>query len=310
MASFRRHRSERPDVEAVQKVELVKNLCSTSSPVVFYGKMQELLDLLVHQKEEVPLDVAALQLSQIEYPHLTVEPFLQLLDSHANELSERLDEDTEGEEFITLLNDYLFEELGFRGNEEDYYHPANSCLSEVLMQRVGIPISLGVVYMEIGRRLDRPLHGIGLPGHFLVQYDDGDFTAFIDPFHGGRVLAPAECFELSREVTNLDVSLDDAVLQPVSRRHILIRMLNNLRSVYFRRQDPKKAVAVLDLLIGADPFSPEEYKQRGVCQAQINAFKEAQFDLETYLKLSPAAKDRKDVEHQIELMKRWLAATS
>ncbi len=272
--------------------------------------MEELRDLLVNGNEDVPLDVAALQLATIEHPGCPVDPFLHLLDSHANEFAERIDSDTDGDEFVELLNQYLIEELGFRGNEEDYYHPDNSCLNEVLAQRVGIPITLSIVYMEIARRLARPIYGVGLPGHFLIEYNDGDFSTYIDPFHGGHLLTAAECCELAKEITGLDITADPAALEPVSRRHIIVRMLNNLRSVYFRRNDPAKAVQVLDLLIEADPSSAEEYKQRGICQAQVKAYKKAHIDLEMYLKLSPEAHDRKDVEDQIERMKRWLAATN
>jgi len=269
--------------------------------------MHHLKDLLVNGNEDVPLDVAALELATIEHPDSPVEPFLQLLDSHATELGERVDEDTDGEEFVHLLNDYLVEELGFRGNEDNYYHPDNSCLNEVLAQRVGIPITLSVVYMEIARRLDRPIFGIGLPGHFLIEYNDGDYASYLDPFHSGRLMSAEDCCELSREITGLDISNDSNALQAVSRRHILVRMLNNLRAVYFRQNEPNKAVQVLNLLIEADPSSAEEYKQRGICQAQIKSYQAARADLETYLRLAPKAHDRKDVEDQIERMKKWLA---
>jgi regulator of sirC expression with transglutaminase-like and TPR domain len=270
--------------------------------------MDHLRDLLVNGSEAVQLDVAALELATIEHPGSPVEPFVQLLDSHANELAERLDSNTSGEEFVELLTDYMVEELGFHGNEDNYYHPDNSCLNEVLAQRVGIPITLSIAYMEIARRLDRPIMGIGLPGHFLVEYNDGEYSSYIDPFHSGRLMTAEDCCELSREITGLDISNDPAALTPVSKRHILIRMLNNLRAVYFRRNEPAKAVKVLNLLIEADPSSAEEYKQRGICQAQIQSFDAAKLDLEMYLRLAPKAHDRKDVEDQIERMKKWLAA--
>jgi regulator of sirC expression with transglutaminase-like and TPR domain len=269
--------------------------------------MQQLLDLLARHDENVRLDVAVLQLATVEHPELHLEPFLELLDSHAKELSERVNDDTEGEEFVELLNEYMIDELGFQGNDEDYYNASNSCLNDVLTNRVGIPITLAVLYMEIGRRLNRPIFGIGLPGHFLAQYDDGDFCTYIDPYNGGRLLADSDCYHLAKEITGIDVSADPTVLAPVSKRHIAIRMLNNLRAVYFRSQEPRKAVEVLTLLIEADPRSADEYKQRGICRAQIKLYKGARADLETYLKLSPQASDRKEVEEQIERMKRWMA---
>lgn len=269
--------------------------------------MDELLDLLARRNEGVPLDVVALQLAAIEHPDLAPGPYIALLDSHASELGERVDDETSGEDFVRLLNEYLVEELGFRGNERDYYSASNSCLNMVLTERVGIPITLAVLYIEMGRRLDRPVYGIGLPGHFLVQYDDGEFSTFIDPFNGGRLLFEQECLELAKQATGYDVSSDSSVLLPVSKRHIVIRMLNNLRAVYFKQQNPAKSSAVLDLLIAAEPAAADAYKHRGMCRSQMELFKGARTDFETYLRLEPQAFDRAEVEAQIERLKRWLA---
>lgn len=269
--------------------------------------MQELIDLLARRRKDVPLDVAALQLATIEYPEISVEPFLVLLDSYATELGERIPAGADGSEFIELMNEYLVDELGFEGNSQDYYSPANSCLNEVLTKRTGIPITLSILYMEIARRLNRTMHGVGLPGHFLVKYEDKDFSVFIDAFNGGQLLFNTECFDLARKVTGMDIAEDDRILEPVSNRHILIRMLNNMRAVYFRQQNPAKALKVLDLLITADEGSAEEYKQRAFCRTQLNLFKGARSDLETYLKLAPQAQDRGEVEQQLAELKKWLA---
>ena len=270
--------------------------------------MHELRELLQGGPGDPGLDVAALQVATVEYPEISPASFVEVLDSYGRELSERVNPTTDGEDFIHTMNEYMFEELGFEGNQDDYYHPANSCLNEVLTKRVGIPISLSVVYMEVARRAGREVHGIGLPGHFIVQYEDAKITAFIDPFHGGRLMFETECYELAREITGLDISSDTNVLKPVSKRQILVRMLNNLRSVYIQRQQPLKAVEVLSLLIESDPGSPDEYKQRGVCLAQLNRFTQARADLEMYLKLSPDAPDRDPVSQQIERITRYLAA--
>jgi regulator of sirC expression with transglutaminase-like and TPR domain len=254
----------------------------------------------------VPLDVAALQIATIEYPELAVEPFLVLLDSHATEFGERVNARTSGEEFIDLLNHYLFEELGFQGNSEEYYDPANSCLNEVLTRRLGIPISLSLVYIEIGRRLGRPIHGVGLPGHFLVSYEGADFQAIIDPFHAGQIRSEQECYELAREATGVPLQDDPDLLAPVSNRHIAIRMLNNLRSIYFQRREAFKAVRVLDLLIESAPDSAEEYKQRGVCLARIERYEEARDDFEKYLRLAPNAADRRQVAAELDRVRRLI----
>jgi regulator of sirC expression with transglutaminase-like and TPR domain len=176
----------------------------------------------------------------------------------------------------------------------------------VLTERVGIPITLSVAYMEIARRLDRPLYGIGLPGHFIVQYDDGDFSAYIDVFNSGQILLESECFALSKQVTGQDPGADHDLLRPVTKRYILVRMLNNLRAVYFRQKSPPKAAEVLNLLIAAEPDVADSYKQRAICRAQMEMYRGARSDFELYLRLNPHAHDRVQVEAQIERLRAWL----
>jgi regulator of sirC expression with transglutaminase-like and TPR domain len=268
--------------------------------------VRELADLLARNDESVPLDVAALQLATIEYPDITVEPFRMLLDSYARELGQRVSPSADGEEFIGTFNEYLFDELGFEGNDQDYYDPANSCLNEVLTRRKGIPITLSLVCIEIARRLQRPITAIGLPGHFIVRYDDGKFATYIDPFNNGQLLFETECYDLARRATGLQLRNDRTLLAPVGTRQIIVRMLNNLRSAYFLRQDPQKALKVLDLLIQADPSSAEEYKQRGIFRARLHLYQSARTDFETYLKLAPDAPDREDVAKQLNSLQAWL----
>src|SRR5580692_10869656 len=204
--------------------------------------MQAVLDLLTGRSDEPGLDRAALELGRIEYPGLAVEPFLGMLDSYAVELSERPGGRSGGADYVDAANRYLFGELGFTGNAGNYYDPRNSCLNEVLTARTGIPIALAVVYLEIGRRLAQPVFGIGLPGHFLVQYRDAQFSAFIDVFNAGRLLTAEACFELARQSTGIPLSDDPRMLAPASPREILTRMLRNLRGVYLHRQAYGKAL--------------------------------------------------------------------
>lgn len=269
--------------------------------------MQELLRLLAARDESVPLDVAALDLATIEYTQLDPAAYVALLDSYARELGERVPAAAGGAEFVRIANQYLFQELGLSGNETDYYNPANSCLNAVLASRRGIPITLAVIYLEIGRRLGRPTAGIGLPGHFILNYDDGDFAAFIDVFHQGRLLDAPACFELARRITGRDFSRDPEALAPVGKRQILIRMLHNLRVVYFRRQDWRRAVDVLTCLIQGNPGSAEEYKQRAIGQAQMRRYRAAINDLERYLELAPDAADRDGISRQLDHLRHSFA---
>ena len=223
--------------------------------------MDGLLELLQGRSDSVELDGAALELAGIEHPGLDPKPYLDLLDSHAAELAGRLGKRADGRAFVIAANEYLFSELGFTGNAADYYNPANSCLNDVLSARAGIPITLSVVYMEIARRLGRTVRGIGLPGHFVVRYEDRDFLTYLDPFHEGRLLTAAECFEVASEASGRAVPQDSSVLNPVDKRQILVRMLSNLRGVYLMRHSFGKAVQVLNLLIAAHPGASGEYEK-------------------------------------------------
>jgi len=249
------------------------------------------------------LDRAALEIARIEYPDLDAAPYLGLLDDFAAAIAERTDDLNDGERFIQATNEYLFGELGFQGNEADYYNPDNSCLNRVLETRLGIPISLSVIYIEIARRLARPVSGVGLPGHFIVLYDDGQLRAFIDPFHAGALVDEARCRELSQME-----ALDPELLAPVDKRYIAIRMINNLRRLYFTRHEPEKAIRVLDLLIAADPASADEHKQRGIALLQQHRMGDSLAEFRRYLELSPDAPDRERIEEQIRAVAFWLAS--
>ena len=269
--------------------------------------MQSLLKALKSETSQTPLDVPALELATIEFPLIIVPHFVEILDSHAVELSERISDETDGQEFVEIANDYLFEELGFTGNDDDYYNAHNSCLNEVLANRTGIPISLAVVYMEIARRLAKPVYGIGLPGHFLVKYDDGAFEAYIDVFHGGRLMTGSECLALVADTVGPDDAPNAEILEPVGSRQILIRMLNNLRLIYFRTKEHYKTAEVLNLLIEASPGSADEHLQRAVVSGQLRRFRAAVRDFEEYLRLAPGTTNRNEIERQIGLIQKYLA---
>jgi regulator of sirC expression with transglutaminase-like and TPR domain len=264
----------------------------------------EALRAAIQDQPEGRLDVAALEIARIETPDLDPAPFLAILDRIASEIAARVPASADGREFVRVTNDYLFGDLGFRGNEADYNDPRNSCLNYVLDRRTGIPITLSVVYVELARRLGRPVTGVGLPGHFIVQYDDADFSVYIDPFHSGRLLSAEDCLQLARDRTgeNADVT----ALAPVGARYIVVRMLNNLRSSYFRGKQFGKMVAVTDLLIEAFPENAEYYKARGVARLRMRQFRGAHEDLELYLQYSPDAQDRAQVTAQLGAIHRWL----
>ncbi|MEZ5356270.1 MAG: transglutaminase-like domain-containing protein [Bryobacteraceae bacterium] len=272
--------------------------------------MDELRHWLTAPNAEIRLDKAALQIAAIEYPHLSEEPeraaaFLEILDSHARELG-ALTAGVEGQKWVRAAGEYLFTNLGFTGNEADYYSPSNSCLNDVLLTRTGIPITLAVVYLEVARRLGRPVAGIGLPGHFLVRFDDGEYSTYVDCFHGGRLLTAGECRALALEVARVDIANNPAALEPVSARSIAIRMLHNLRYAYLRASNAAKAVQALDLLIEAEPGHVALLRERGDLLTYLGRPAAALADWERYLRLAPTADDRDAVRERASLLRRSL----
>jgi len=270
-------------------------------------RVKSLLDALRDDRSRVTLDIAALELASIEFPGLDNEAFTFRLDQLAEQVGSQLTPGANGLDFVKASNELLFEVMQFRGNAEEYYDPRNSCLNSVLMRRLGIPITLSVVYMEVARRLSRTVHGVGLPGHFIVAYEDSEARYWIDPFHGGQILSFADLCTLAKDTAGVDLRLNPAVLAPVTKRQILVRMLSNLKVIYMRGEAFDKARQVLDLLIEATPEYAEEYRHRGLVHLRQLNHRAAKADLETYLRLEPESPEREQVEKQLVLIERWKA---
>ena len=256
--------------------------------------MDHLRQLLAEEASRTRLDRAALELAAIQFPGLDATPSLARLNELAAQLGDRLRNFNDGREFVEKAQSFLFGELGFHGNEQDFFDPLNSCLNQVLERRTGIPISLAVMYMEIARRLHMPVFGIGLPRHFVLEYNDGNYATYIDPFHGGRPISPRDCFNLAGATV-----ADPALLRRVNHKQILMRMLQNLDHAYARLRDFRRGVAILDLLIAGAPETGPWYKRRGLFLAELGRNQPARRDLEKYLELEPDAGDREEIQLQI-----------
>ena len=266
--------------------------------------MRALRDLLVSESEW-PLDLAAAQLARIEYPDLEIEPVLAQMDGMARAIAAR--NPGSGEAFVKAANQYLFNELGFTGNDFDYYDARNSCINDLLKRRLGIPISLAVLYMEIARRLDQPVYGIGLPGHFICSYNDGRYSAFIDPFHKGRIMTAAECEELVKERTGTAILNKTVAFRRASKRQIITRMLQNMKGIYHKKEQWNKALQISNLLVEAYPHAPEEVRARAVAHLQMRRFAAGRADLKRYLELAPQAPDEAMIREQIGNLDKWSA---
>jgi regulator of sirC expression with transglutaminase-like and TPR domain len=261
--------------------------------------------VLAEGSVRVRMDRAALDLASIHFPDLEPEPFLDRLNDLASSLGDRLRNFNDGRDFVEKASSYLFGELGFHGNETDFFDPRNSCLNQVLERRTGIPITLAVMYMEIARRLHMPVFGIGLPRHFVLEFNDGNFATYIDPFRGGRAITAEECFALAGAKV-----ADPILLQRSTPKQIAMRMLQNLHGVYLRTQDSEKAIATLDLLLQGAPEIASWYKRRGMLSLELKRYHAARRDLLKYLELEPDATDREAIQQQLQAIHLWLAQVS
>ncbi len=285
----------------------MNNTASLDSPSGKLTRVERLRDALRHERSKITLDIAALEVATVEFPGLDFDASLFRLDNLAAQIGSQLSPNANGLDFIRSANQLLFDTLQFRGNEENYYDPRNSCLNSVLTRRLGIPISLAVVYIEIARRLSRSVYGVGLPGHFIVAYEDREARYWVDPFHAGRILSFSDCCALAKETAGVDLRTNPAVLAPVNKQQILVRMLSNLKAIYVRGQAFDKARQVLDLLIEAMPEYAEEYRHRGLIHLRQLNHGAAKADFEAYLRLEPDSPEREQVEKQLLLIKRWRA---
>lgn len=216
------------------------------------GKLEdELVQISALPDGQMDLERGAFLIARYAYPSLDVPSYRRQLDEMAQEVRDRIGPRASSEETVKTLNRYLFTEQGFKGNTKNYYELENSYLNRVIDRRTGIPISLSVVYLLIGKRLGLPVHGIGMPGHFLVKYESDRYKIFIDCFNGGALLTEKNC---QRFLTEAGYGCDDKYLQHSSVRAILSRMIKNLLAIYSKLGDPIKKTRLTTFieLLGVD----------------------------------------------------------
>ncbi len=239
----------------------------------------------------IDLAKAALYMSLEEYPNLETEEYLNILDAMADEVRDRLPAQNYPLRIIQTINRYLYEELKFASNDADYYDPRNSFLNQVIDRRTGIPISLSLVYLEVAKRIDFPMVGIGMPGHFLIKPDFADAAIFVDAFNGGNILFTEDCQDIISRIYGKPMELPPAFLAPVSSRQLLARMLGNLKAIYLQQRDAMKVLRAIELILLLFPDALGERRDRGILYYQLGRLPEARPDLEVYLRNIPNAPD-------------------
>jgi regulator of sirC expression with transglutaminase-like and TPR domain len=249
--------------------------------------------LVARPEPEIDLAVGALIIAGHGRPAIDEEAALGQLDAIAERVRIRLDAGDPTQTLVNRLHDVLYRELGFRGpTAAEYGDPSNSHFDEVILRRVGLPISLAIVELEVAARLGLTLVGIGLPGHFVVGGPDG---LLIDPADGGRSLTPDDCQALIRRAVGDGVLFHVGMLRPAGRREILARVLRNLKVARLGRRDWPAAVDAIDLLLVLEPTDPDHGRDRGLLLGRMGRFGEAIAALRIYLEERPDAHDVGDV---------------
>jgi regulator of sirC expression with transglutaminase-like and TPR domain len=260
-------------------------------------------ELMARDEAEIDLARACLLISQDAYPGLDVDGYLGEIERLAARLKGRLPQARGAEERVVALNQFLFDELGYCGNADNYYDPRNSYLNEVLDRRTGIPLTLSVLYLELGRRVGLSLEGVSFPGHFLVRLPLRSAMLVLDPFSGGEPQSEADLRARLRRVIPAGatgpVPLEelplDQFLEPVGKRQILARLLRNLKGIYREADKPERLLEVLNRMLVVAPEAHAELRERGLVYQRLECYRAALKDLSDYSAREPDAPDIEDM---------------
>ena len=258
---------------------------------------------LSRSDSELELACAALLIAQEEYPQLSVELYLARLDQVAEEVQDRLANETAPLIVLGEVIETLYGRRKFSGNRDAYYDPRNSFLNDVLDRGVGIPLTLGMVILEIGWRLDLPLEGVNFPGHFLVRYSGSAVRLLIDPFDGGKIRFEDEAQQLLDQGYGGMIPMQPSFLRIATKREMLARLLTNMKGIYVKIGDARRALAAVERLLMISPTAPVESRSRGILLARLGRHEEAARQLEAYLRVSPSAEDRGHVQNMLRELK-------
>jgi regulator of sirC expression with transglutaminase-like and TPR domain len=264
-------------------------------------------ELMARDEAEIDLARACLLIAQDAYPGLDVEGYLGEIERFAARLRGRLQGARGAEERLVELNQFLFDELGFHGNARDYYDPRNSYLNEVLDRRTGIPLTLSVLYLEVGRRIGLALEGVSFPGHFLVRLPLRGSMLVLDPFSGGEAQSEADLRARLRRVipegaagpVPVEELPLDQFLEPAGKRQILARLLRNLKGIYREADKPERLLAVLNRMLVVAPEAHGDLRERGLVYQRLECYRAALKDLSDYVEREPDAPDIDEVRAKL-----------
>lgn len=257
--------------------------------------------LVTRPDEEIELERAAATIALIAYPELAVDPVIARIQELAERVLSHVGAAGDPQARRAALERVLFAELELRGNDADYYDPRNSFLNDVLERRLGIPITLSVLYISVGRRAGLEIEGVGFPGHFLARIHLGaGASILVDPFAQGRDVSDRDLSALLSHIAGRDMPVPPEYLVRSSTRDVLARMLGNLRGIYASRGDAMKTLEVMEWLVLTQPDDPALRRDRGLLYYRLGALEAAASDLRAYLLAVPGAEDRGAIEQIVK----------
>ena len=230
-----------------------------------------------------------LKLAQIlEYPELNISKYIEKINGMGNSMKIKIGEVKNPTYLISVLNEYLFDELGFHGAEEDYYDPVNSFLNVVLDKKIGIPITLSILYSEVAKHIGLDLRIVGFPGHVIVKYKK---EMILDPFYRGRLLTIEDLEKILNRNFGEDVEFVPEYLNEATTEQLLTRLLRNLKNAYTQSYAYDNAMKCTDMILGMQPESSEEIRDKGILEERLLRYDNALPFLNKYLELEPEADD-------------------
>ena len=279
-------------------------------PLDHKQQVRRRLEAMLREQPTFDLLEAAMLIAAEEYPELDIDHELQRVRLIAAEGARRVFEENNPFARLDGLRHYLFDELGFRGNVDNYNDPINCYLNEVMNRREGIPLTLSILFMELARAAGFEAFGVGLPGHFVVRVRWQDRDLLVDPYHGGAVISEEDCRELVGRTTGRPSLFRRQLLDGSSERQMLSRLLLNLKHIHLEQQDYARALGVVDRLILLNPTDTGEIRDRGLLKAHLGRPGAAIADLETYLARQPKASDAESVRGRVSWLRRKLTDLS
>ena len=270
----------------------------------FKNIRDELLRITNSPDESIDLIGAAMVIARTSYPHLDEAFYRQYLETLANRFQSSLNRSDQPMEMINKLNRILFDEEGFQGNQHAYFDPDNSFLNRVIDRKLGIPITLSLIYIEVGRLAGLNLSGIALPGHFIAAFFFQSERILLDPFNKAKVLSEKECQILVSSRLSQKDNVNALRLTPAKPKEILIRMLRNLKAIYLHSNNDLKTFEMLNWILILNPDAAEERLERGLRYEALGNNDQAVRDFERYLELAFKPENTDEIQSKIERLKK------